>query len=170
LVVSRITEFYTYMKAARDLQRKIAEISPPQGDASRKGRRDMGHMDLWHGTMADLIYMVFLGCESGRKAVKDLIEFQPTRAERTIVILLTELECYGFLLEEFRDDTLRRPRLMMRRQLYINEMQELYERMKKHYEYENDWKPAKLIFGNLTILYNRLFPEHRIADLDAPAC
>jgi len=51
---------------------------------------------------ASIVYMLFLGYESARKAIADLIEFQPTREENIMVILLTELVCYSFLCEQFQ--------------------------------------------------------------------
>ena len=160
----QITEFYTYMKATRDLQRKLAAMKPPRADEPlSKRRRDM---DPWHGAMSDLIYMMFLGYESGRKAIKDLIEFEPTRAERTIVMLLTELECYGFLIKEFREDSLRYPRLRMREKVYTSEVPALYRDVNKNRERRDvnrDWEPARLISKDLASLYNDIFPQHKIS-------
>jgi hypothetical protein len=76
--------------------------------------------------MLNVIYLVFLGYESARKAVNDLIEFQPARAERSIVILLTELKCYAFLREHFTSDDLRRKRLELREDGYRRDIRKLY--------------------------------------------
>jgi hypothetical protein len=108
LVVGSITEFYTYMKAARDLQRKLASIVPTeitQPAAPVPG--GSGKEDSWHETLANLIYVLFLGFESARKSIKDLIEFEPTRAENSIIILLTELVCFSFLCEYLKDSEIR---------------------------------------------------------------
>ena len=66
LVVGHITEFYTYMKASRDCQRKLAQAQTVE-DAKEAA--------------ANIVYMLFLGYESARKAISDLVEFQPTRTE-----------------------------------------------------------------------------------------
>ncbi len=59
----------------------------------------MTEPDPWHEALSNLIYMLFLAYESARKAIEGLIEFQPTRVECTIVMLLTELKCYPLLLQ-----------------------------------------------------------------------
>jgi hypothetical protein len=92
-VVINITAFYTYMKAVRDSMRALAEMAPePAAAASR-----------WHAAARNAIYVMYLGLESARKAVDDLVEFDPEKAERKIVILLSELEAYRFLREQFTD-------------------------------------------------------------------
>ena len=57
--------------------------------------------------MADIIYVLFLGYESARNAIADLIEFQPTRDENIIVILMTELVCFSFLCEYLKNSEMR---------------------------------------------------------------
>jgi hypothetical protein len=54
--------------------------------------------------MRDLVYMLFLALESARHAIADLVEYEPAEAERTIVILISELEAYRFLCRQFPDD------------------------------------------------------------------
>jgi len=104
LVVGTITEYYTYMKAARDLQRKLASIDPTEiAQPAAPARGGSAREDPWHETLANLIYVLFLGFESARKSIKDLIEFEPTRAENSIIILLTELVCFSFLCEYLKD-------------------------------------------------------------------
>jgi hypothetical protein len=108
LVVGYITEYYTYMKAARDLQRKLASIDPAQmSRLSESAPNGSFHSDEWHETLVNIIYVLFLGYESARKSINDLIEFQPFRAENTIIILLTELACYSFLCEYHKDSEIR---------------------------------------------------------------
>ena len=104
-VVKHVTAFYTYMKVMRDTLRKLADIKPPAAG----GRPD----DDWHRAICSVIYMQFLGLESARKAIKDLVEFEPTQAEDMITVLLSELLAYGFLREQFRGD-LRQRRLEAR--------------------------------------------------------
>ena len=100
-----VTAFYTYMKVMRDSLRRLADIKAPEPD----GPRD----DDWHRAICNVIYMQFLGLESARKAITDLVEFEPTQAEDMITILLSELLAYGFLREQFRGD-LRQRRLEAR--------------------------------------------------------
>jgi hypothetical protein len=85
-VVVNITAFYTYMKAVRDSGRKLA--------AARQKTQ-------WHEAMCNLIYMLYLALESGRNAMDDLVEFEPTHTERTMVILFSELAAYDFLRSKF---------------------------------------------------------------------
>jgi hypothetical protein len=156
LVARYITEYYTYMKATRDLLRKLAsihvsEISPPP-DHTAAGSAEV---DLWHKTVADIIYVVFLGYESARKAIADLIEFQPAQAENTIVIAFTELVCFRFLCEYLRTDPSRFARLRLREADYtatfpalINEVNEEYETGRR-----SDWIPAHSILPELKTRY-----------------
>lgn len=113
-VVINITAFYTYIKAWRDALRALAEIKPlpaelraPEGSAATTGP--------WHDTARNVVYVLFLGLESARKAVEDLVEFEPENAERSIVILISELEAYRFLREQFTDPKdIRHQRIMLR--------------------------------------------------------
>jgi len=109
-VVINITAFYTYMKAVRDFIRTLHELPPPTtpGPAA----------SLWFDTARKLIYMMYLGFESGRKAIKDLVEFEPEQAERTVVILISELAAYGFLRGHFKDD-MHQGRLALREAEYL---------------------------------------------------
>jgi hypothetical protein len=160
LVVSNITEFYTYMKAARDSQRNLAATAPPPATSPNlETPVEKSQADPWHAALANLIYMVFLGYESGRKAVKDLIEFEPTEAENTIVILLTELPCYCFLCEYFKRDELRFSRLKLRESYYKNEVPELYRMVVSHGEDEQFWIPAKRTASELAKRYKETFGE-----------
>jgi hypothetical protein len=102
-VVINITAFYTYMKAVRDSLRALsatrplpAELVSPPSEAAAGGP--------WHEAVRNVIYMLFLGLESARYAIADLVEFEPESAERTIVILISELEAYRFLRRQFPDE------------------------------------------------------------------
>jgi hypothetical protein len=130
MVVGNITEFYTYMKAARDLQRKLAEAKS---------------LEATKATLANLIYVLFLGYESGRKAVKDLVEFEPTQAENIIVILLTELICYSFLCKHFAKigDHLRLSRLTLRVDDYNMAMADIFSKVEPRDADDKYWGPAK---------------------------
>ena len=116
-VVKHVTAFYTYMKVMRDLLRRLAGITAP-GPA---GPRD----DDWHRAICSVLYMLFLALESARKAIKDLVEFEPTQAEDMITILLSELLAYGFLREQFRGD-IRQRRLEARDEAYRREIPALH--------------------------------------------
>ena len=96
-VVVNITEFYTYMKAFRDYLRKLDEITPQSGKLNSSSSE--GFLQSWHEAVVNVVFMLFLGLESGRHAIADLVEFQPEKAERTIVILISELEAFRFLRE-----------------------------------------------------------------------
>jgi|SRR5579862_479455 len=152
LVVESITEYYTYMKAARDLLRKLASI-----EASHIATPDStAKVDTWHQTVADLIYVLFLGYESGRKAIIDLTEFEPTRAEHTIVILLTELVCYSFLCEFLKHDKVRFSRLQLRQSGYESIVPALIKDVNHKYEGSQGiyWAPAKRTVTELKDRYD----------------
>jgi hypothetical protein len=158
LVVSNITEFYTYMKAARDSQRNLAQ-TPQAASPNLEPPVEKSQADPWHAALANVIYMVYLGYESGRKAVKDLVEFEPTEAENTIVILLTELPCYCFLCEYFKHDELRINRLKLRENYYKKGVRELYRMVVSHGEDEEFWVPAKRTALELAKRYKETFGE-----------
>jgi hypothetical protein len=115
-VVTNVTAFYTYMKVMRDALRKLADIKPPQpGDP-------IG--DDWHRAVCSVVYMQFLGLESARRAITDLVEFEPTQAEDVLTILLSEIVAYSFLRDQFKGD-LRERRLNARDAGYRREIPEL---------------------------------------------
>jgi hypothetical protein len=116
-VVKHVTAFYTYMKVMRDSLRRLAGIKPPDADGPCE--------DDWHRAICNVLYMQFLGLESARKAIKDLVEFEPTQAEDMISILLSELLAYGFLRQQFRGDV-RHRRLEARDEVYRREVPALY--------------------------------------------
>jgi hypothetical protein len=120
------------MKAARDSQRKLASV--------------VGDTESWQATMVSLIYVIFSGFESARKAVDNPVEFLPTRAENRAAILLTELECYRFLLEYLtkKNDRLRQARLMLRECDYNEIVPALITKITKpHGKNERYWLAAK---------------------------
>lgn len=116
-VVKHVTAFYTYMKVMRDSLRRLATVTPPSSSSP------LGND--WHRAICNVIYMQFLGLESARKAIRDLIEYEPTQAEEIVTILLSELLAYGFLRQQFRGD-IRQQRLEARDQVYRREIPELY--------------------------------------------
>ena len=155
LVVGNITEYYTYMKSARDLQRILASINASQAAKSSAGApHDAAKDAAGHEAVADIIYVVFLGYESARKAIADLIEFQPTRDENIIVILLTELVCFSFLCEYLREDNLRFARLQLRETGYEEVFQELIKSVDApHEENVEFWRPVQRMIPELQDRY-----------------
>jgi hypothetical protein len=142
LVVGNITEFYTYMKVTHDLQRKLAEAASSQESAA---------------VLENLIYVLFLAYESGRKAITELIEFEPTRAENIIIILITELECYSFLCKHFtdRNDELRFSRLKLREAGYKRIVSKLISDAKApHGSNDQYWVPAQRTIPELRRRYD----------------
>jgi hypothetical protein len=95
-VVTNVTAFYTYFKAMRDTLRTMTSIEPAPVLGNAR--------DAWHDALKNVIYMMFLAFESVRKAVRDLIEFDPNQVESTINILINELTAYHFLLQQFGSD------------------------------------------------------------------
>jgi hypothetical protein len=156
LVVESITEYYTYMKAMRDLLRKLASIEVSRITKSiDSAPGDKAEIDPWHQTVSDIIYVLFLGYESARKAITDLTEFQPTRAEHIIAILLTELVCYSFLCKVLKDDNLRFSRLQLRLSDYENVVPELIEEVNSGYHgnQRKYWAPAQRTIAELKARY-----------------
>src|ERR1700682_2946009 len=156
LVVESITEYYTYMKAVRDLLRKLASIEVSRITTSiDSAPGDKAEIDPWHQTVSDIIYVLFLGYESARKAITDLTEFQPTRAEHIIAILLTELVCYSFLCKSLKDDNLRFSRLQLRLSDYENVVPELIEEVNAGYHgnQKKYWAPAQRTIAELKARY-----------------
>jgi hypothetical protein len=157
LVVGNITEYYTYMKSARDLQRILASINASQAAKSSAGApHDAAKDAAGRETVADIIYVVFLGYESARKAIADLIEFQPTRDENIIVILMTELVCFSFLCEHLKQDSLRFPRLQLRELGYEKAYRELIESVNAPHNNEENveyWHPAQRMIPELQDRY-----------------
>jgi hypothetical protein len=127
------------MKACRDYLRLL---DTKQGEARRE-------------TLVGAIYMLFLGYESGRHAVKGLIEYQPTRAEDMIGILLTELKCYALLMQHFgKEKDFRYARLELRLDEYRDEVPDLYEEVGSHSDGDRDWIQAKRLLPELAKRYN----------------
>jgi hypothetical protein len=158
LVVCRITEFYTFMKASRDTQRRLATIpSPnemhlPQGAAA-------GAQTPWHAAILNVVYMIFLGYEAGRQAIEQLVEFQPSAAEKTLSIMITELTCYGLLLSKLKADP-RYPRLLLRRDNYKDMTPKLYLRIASPYVMNDHyWHPARELLLLLSERYEGALGE-----------
>ncbi len=140
-VVINITAFYTYMKAARDALRQNAAI-----DAAKTKEHQLATRNL--------VYLLFLAMESARKAIKDLVEFQPEFAERSITILLSELEAYPFLTLQYPDENeMHRKRLELRRSEYELLVPKLYREVCRSHKKESDWEEARRLLSELEIKY-----------------
>jgi hypothetical protein len=117
-VVVNITAFYTYMKAVRESLRALNEITP-QSAESQPASNKSAIEEPWHEAMLNVIFMLYLGLESARLAVDDLVEYEPEKAERTVVILISELEAYGLLARKYPDkEDMHHERLMLREPTY----------------------------------------------------
>jgi hypothetical protein len=165
-VVNNITEFYTYMKAARDSLRQLAETSP-SAVADLKPSADVelpSKPDAWHAALCNVIYMVFLAYESGRKAITDLVEFEPVAAERKVVILLTELQMYGFLVKSFGHDDIHYKRLQLRDADYKVKVRELFEMVKAHAQ-QDQWQPALRSLDDLKARFKQALEEEIDAEV-----
>jgi hypothetical protein len=139
-VVTNVTAFYTYMKVTRDYFRQLSNTHP----------RGIG--DEWHVTLLNIIYMMFLGYESARKSINDLIEFEPTHAETVILILLTELRAYRCLLDHVHEPT-RQARLALRKREYCEQVPDLYRKVTGAPENNKRWEPARTLLEQLKFQY-----------------
>jgi hypothetical protein len=110
--------------------------------------------------------MQFLAFESGRKAIRDLVEFEPTQAEDMITILLSELVAYGFLREQFTGD-LRERRLAARDAGYRRDVPELYQLVKNGDGPQ--WAAAHDIADEMMRRFARVFPDEAAQPARAPA-
>jgi hypothetical protein len=128
-VVTNVTAFYTYFKAMNDARRVLTTVKPPVHNAAMN--------DGWHTAFASVIYMQFLAFESARKAVRDLVEFEPNQLDNITSILISEVCAYQFLLDYFRTvhgaEDFRYARLKMRRDDYREAVEDTYRRTKQSY-------------------------------------
>ena len=91
------------MKAFRDYLRTLPEITP-QPELNSSPSESLLLLHSWHEAVVNVVFMLFLSLESARHAIADLVEFQPEKAERAIVILISELEAYRFLRSQFTNE------------------------------------------------------------------
>lgn len=157
-VVIHITAFYTYMKSMRDTMRLLAGIKPSAADLDCATDLRHIHAGPWHKTARDLIYLWFLGLESARHAITDLVEYQPEQAERLIVILLEELEAYRFLRSQFTDPHDRHTaRILLRAKVYERIVPQLIQLVQAAHIDENpgasQWEPASVFLEDLRERY-----------------
>lgn len=150
-VVTNVTAFYTYMKVSRDYLRRLGELD------ARSQPRDL-HQEAYQ-IWCSIIYMQFLAYESARKAIDELIEYEPTHTENTITILLTELVAYGFLRKEFTEGDFRFKRLDLRQEKYRGVAKQLHAKIVADHsgvsERERDeWERAKALWPELAKRYH----------------
>jgi hypothetical protein len=142
-VVIHITEFYTYMKAFRDYLRKLAAISPRAEVGPPSENKPTP--DSLPEAITNVVYMLFLSLESARLAIWDLVEFEPEKAERTIVILISELEAFGFLCRRFTEESnMRYQRLRLREADYKYVVPRLVSCVQDHRAIEKKQPISKL--------------------------
>jgi hypothetical protein len=160
-VVVNITAFYTYMKAVRDSSRTLIDISassvlpgPPRPDKA-------SNLTGWEDAARNVIYMMFLGLESARKAIGYLVEFEPERVERTIVILISELEAYRFLREQFVDEEdIRHRRLDLREADYRRLVPSLCSDVETSRGSKPlEWEPARRLVPELNRKYDAVITQ-----------
>jgi hypothetical protein len=160
-VVNHITEFYTYMKGARDAQRRLAETKLSEGVETGAQNRGAKLDDARHTAIVNVIYLMYLGYESARKAINILVEYQPARAERLIVILLTELKCFSFLRNHFAPEDLRWRRLQLREEDYRKQVLDVYNEviLAPHGHNAKDWLQGKETIPDLASRYHEAIGE-----------
>jgi hypothetical protein len=159
-VVVNITEFYTYMKAFRDYLRKLAEIVPLPTELGASNDLKQILPASWHQEIVNAIYMLFLCLESARRAIADLVEFEPEYAERTVVILISELEAYRFLCAQFTNqEDMRHLRLQLREANYETLVPPLCDLIEKEQsQHPQDWEPAARLVPTLRERYRAVIP------------
>jgi hypothetical protein len=164
-VVNHITEFYTYMKGARDAQRRLAETKASEGTEASTQSRSAALDDAWHTAIVSVIYLIYLGYESARNAINDLVEYQPARAERLIVVLLTELKCFSFLRNHFTPEDLRWRRLQLREADYRQQVLDVYDEvmLAPHGHNAKDWLQAEKTVPELVSRYHEALGEDLVA-------
>ena len=170
-VVNNVTAFYTYWKSMRDAFRRLADT-----DRDKKNFVVEPKNSPWPRAMRNVIYMHFLACESGRKAIRDLIEFQPNNAENTLTILLCELPSWRFLVDNFdaNDATdVRYKRLALRETILRDEIPKFLDQVQKQYDIAmkkfprrpdleevcKDWEKAHKMVDSVREVFHRATAE-----------
>lgn len=144
-VIAHITEFYTYMKAIRDERRRMAGSS----STTPADNENVTAGVAWQASTINVIYMLFLAYESGRNALRELIEVRSIQTDLAISTLFTELTCYATLLTHFSnarsssqvlpgekrlappEQDFRYARLLLRREVYAREVKRICELVEK---------------------------------------
>jgi hypothetical protein len=145
-VVINITAFYTFMKSVRDSFRRLADV---RGEPA------------WKDSVTNILYMLYLALESARHAITDLVEFEPQQAERTMVILLSELAAYRFLRQRYSDSAdVHNDRLILRGPEYLALIPQLCQLVRSHCvgvldpgNKDQQWAPALQLLPELERRY-----------------
>lgn len=148
-VVINITAFYTFMKSVRDSFRRLADVH------DESARKD---------SVTNILYMLYLALESARHAITDLVEFEPQQAERTMVILLSELTAYRFLRLRYSDSAdVHNDRLILRGPEYRALVPALCQLVRDHQlgvldpgNKDQQWAPALQLLPELKKRYDAL--------------
>lgn len=156
-VVEPVTEFYTYLKTMRDYMRRLDEIDQPKDNMRR-----------WQIATTNVIYMLFLMLESARKSVVSLKEFEPEQAEAEMVILLSELVAYCFLIKYYETFSrngydARLERLQLRKLDYPDIVRTVYNRTIDYKDKpgrdKKAWERAAALLNELNQRYFDAFGE-----------
>jgi hypothetical protein len=135
-VISHVAAFYTFIKTFRDSLRQLAELQLGQVDPQSVQEPHFPaaeSMSRRQEASRNSLYALYLGLESGRKAILDLVEFEPDYTERAIVILISELTAYRFLREQFNTvGEMRHDRLVLRQVDYRGIVPALCKRVEDH--------------------------------------
>jgi hypothetical protein len=123
--VSVVTSFYTYIKVVRDYLRRASQLSHDWNTPQ--------NMEVWRETWQNLIYMEFLAFEAARKAITNLIEYEPSHVENAVTILLTEVKLYAFLKESYNENDMHYKRLEIRGVSYKNEAKKLSGKISEYF-------------------------------------
>jgi len=179
-VVVNITAFYTFMKATRDSLRKLAETRSIRFEATVQA----SGLDAGHEALRNVIYMLYLGLESARHAVHDLVEFEPEKAEREIVILISELEAYRFLCEQYRNQNdIHQRRIILRASDYQRIVPRLQREVQIGFDAEAEircssprcssrgasWEPAWQLLDELGLRFDAAMGAARACESGAPS-
>jgi len=158
-VVVNITAFYTFMKGVRDLTRGLAEMpNLPDHDGSES--RDGARTKAWQDRVRDLIYMMFLGLESARRALDKLVEYDPDHDELIIVVLISELRAYGFLCRQFAQaNDIRYGQLKLRRAVYEEWVGRVCASVEAGTGKHKDWERAFRLLPELKKQYEDALSE-----------
>ena len=141
-LVTNITGFYTYMKSLRDILRSTTQVGAYSGSSIEDPQRNP-------------VFLLFLMLECARHAIRDLVEFPPDQAERTMIILLSELRAFDLLLDMLeKGDPVYYYRIRLRASDYHKAILDLHAIL---HDKENRQKWGELLNRN-QILWNELLP------------
>ena len=160
-VVINVTAFYTFMKAVRDSMRTLAEIRPQPSEFESPSGKIQG-VGPWHEAARNVVYMLFLSLESARNSIADLVEFEPEKAERIIVILISELEAYHFLSIQFTDgQEMHHARLKLREHVYRDVVPQIWRSVEAgtNSERATEREPAWLLVPELKDRFRVAIPS-----------